>query len=115
MDNIKSRPEDFTIRVRPMLNKDEDWTGEIDVVIITSPQNPLGDDDYYQVMHICKMISSIIPLMEKDSKLRESVNNYVINDLDKDYNHGITNTSKVENVEDNVIHITIDSDTKGNA
>jgi len=63
-------------------------------------------------MHICKMISSVIPLMEKDIRLRETMNDYVINKLDKDYTHDITNSSKVEKIEDNVIRINFKPETK---
>jgi len=112
MDEFKTRPEDFTIRVRPLLDRDKNWTGEIDVVIITQPHNALSDDDYYQVMHICKMISSVIPLMEKDVKLRETVNDYVVNKLDKDYTHDITKDSKIEKIEDNIIRINFRPETK---
>jgi hypothetical protein len=112
MDDLKPRPEDFTIRIRPMLDNNDIWTGEIDVVIITSPQNNLDDDDYYQVMHICKMISSVIPLMEKDVKLRNTVNDYVVNKLDNDYKDVITNTSKVEKIEDNIIRINFKKETQ---
>jgi hypothetical protein len=112
MDEFKTRPEDFTIRVRPLIDKDKNWTGEIDVVIITQPHNALSDDDYYQIMHICKMISSVIPLMEKDVKLRDTVNDYVVNKLDKDYTHAITKDSKIEKIEDNVIRINFRPETK---
>jgi hypothetical protein len=112
MDEFKPRPEDFTIRVRPLLNPSKNWTGEIDVVIITSPKNDLCDEDYYQVMHICKMISSVIPLMDKDIKLRDTMNNYVINELDKDYTHDITKDSKIEKIEDNIIRINFRPETK---
>tara|TARA_E500000178_G_scaffold330031_1_gene361555 strand:- start:1588 stop:1929 length:342 start_codon:yes stop_codon:yes gene_type:complete len=112
MDEFKTRPEDFTIRVRPLLDRDKNWTGEIDVVIITQPHNALSDDDYYQVMHICKMISSVIPLMEKDVKLRDTVNDYVVNKLDKDYTHDITKDSKIEKIEDNIIRINFRPETK---
>jgi len=112
MDEFKTRPEDFTIRVRPLIDKDKNWTGEIDVVIITQPHNALSDDDYYQIMHICKMISSVIPLMEKDVKLRDTVNDYVVNKLDKDYTHDITKDSKIEKIEDNVIRINFRPETK---
>jgi hypothetical protein len=112
MDEIATRPEDFNIRVRPLVDENENWTGEIDVVIMTSPHNNLTDDDYYQVMHICKMISSIIPLMEKDNKLRDRVNEYVANKLDNDYKNDITNTSKVESTEDNIIRINFKPQTR---
>ena len=122
MSIFKNEPEDFMIRVRPQLTKDDDWTGEIDVVIITSPENPTCDDDYYEVMHICKMIASVIPLMEKDNKLRKLVNDYVVNTLDKEVINDITNLPTVEKIrerlttlkeeEDNVVRINFKPDTK---
>tara|TARA_R110000822_G_scaffold306728_1_gene433190 strand:- start:530 stop:871 length:342 start_codon:yes stop_codon:yes gene_type:complete len=112
MSIFKNEPEDFMIRVRPQLNNNDDWTGEIDVVIITSPENPTCDDDYYEVMHICKMIASIIPLMEKDNKLRNLVNDYVVNILDKEVINDITNLPTVEKIEDNVVRINFKPETK---
>ena len=50
--------------------------------------------------------------MDKDIKLRDTMNNYVINELDKDYTHDITNKSKIEKIEDNVIRINFRPETK---
>ena len=37
-------PEDFVIRIRPSLSPDgTQWTGEIDISIIASDENNLGD------------------------------------------------------------------------
>jgi len=112
MDYIKNRPEDFMIRVRPFLDKKERWTGEIDVVIVTHPDNGMEDDDYYQVMHICKMISSVIPIMDKDTAVREMMNDYVINSLDTDSKDAINNKGTVKNIKDNVITINFKPSTK---
>ena len=47
-------PRDFVIRIRPELNKKKMWNGVVDIVIITNKKNPMGDDDYYQVLHLAK-------------------------------------------------------------
>ena len=42
-------PEDFIVRIRPSTNSSGSWNGEIDVAIITQPDNPLDDEDYFQI------------------------------------------------------------------
>ena len=42
----KINPEDFVIGIRPTLDKDDVWTGEINMNIVTSKDNLLDDDDY---------------------------------------------------------------------
>ena len=78
-------PEDFIVRIRPSTNSSGSWNGEIDVAIITQPDNPLDDEDYFQVMHFCKMIASTIPVMEVNEDFRDLVHEYVIETVDKEY------------------------------
>ena len=59
----KVKKEDFIIRIRPYIDREGSWNGDIDVAIITQPENNLDDEDYFQVMHFCKMIASTIPVM----------------------------------------------------
>jgi len=49
MKNIlsKIKPEDFVIGIRPDMDEDNVWTGEIHMSIVTDKNNPLDDDDYY--------------------------------------------------------------------
>ena len=63
---------DFVIRVRPTEINGE-WTGEIDISIISQANNPLDDEGYTQLMHFCKMMCATIPLMEANQELRELV------------------------------------------
>ena len=37
--------EDFIIQVKPTMTEDKRWTGEVDVSVISSADNPLCDDD----------------------------------------------------------------------
>ena len=110
------------IRVRPDLNKYSEWNGAVDVSIITDPDNKMDDEAYYQVLHLCKMMCAIVPLTEDDCDLRDDINDFIEKVVDKDYHDMVKRMKEkskpkanVVNVEDNVIHITIDSDTKGNA
>jgi hypothetical protein len=114
--------KDFVIRVRPDLNKYSEWNGVVDVSIITDPDNKMDDEAYYQVLHLCKMMCAIVPLTEDDCDLRDDINDFIEKVVDKDYHDMVKRMKEkskpkanVVNVEDNVIHITIDSDTKGNA
>ena len=108
MTHYKNNSEDFIVRVRPILDRKDEWTGEIDVVIITAPNNPLSDDDYYQLMHICKMISSVVPLVEKDENIRNKINDYVVNTLDKKAKAN----AELTQVNDNVIRVNFRPETK---
>jgi hypothetical protein len=111
--------KDFIIRVRPSLNRSHEWNGAVDIGIITDPDNKMNDDDYYQVLHLCKMMCAIVPLTEDDNELRDDINDFIEKVVDKDYHDMIKEKNKpkanIVGVNDNVIHITIDSDTEGNA
>ena len=61
---------DFVIRIRP--TDRGEWTGEVDISIISQADNPLNDEGYTQVMHFCKMMCATIPLMETRRDLRNS-------------------------------------------
>jgi hypothetical protein len=73
----KINPEDFVIQVKPMLNPSGRWTGEVDVSVISSTDNPLLDDDYYGVLEFCRIICASIPMMEKDASLRTKAVDYL--------------------------------------
>ena len=74
-DNIN--PEDFLIQVKPMLNPAKKWTGEVDVSVVSSKENPLNDEDYYGVLEFCRIICASIPMMEKDESLRTKAVDYL--------------------------------------
>jgi len=112
-DNIK--PEDFIIRVRPFRDSEGMWNGEIDMAIVTQPENDLDDDDYFQMMHFCKMLASTIPVMEVNEDFRELVHNYVIERVDKEYEVQLEDKPKVVGEDGNVIKIDFGTKTEGSA
>jgi hypothetical protein len=109
--------EDFVIRVRPSIDGEE-WTGEIDISIISQGDNPLNDESYGQVMHFCKMMCATVPIMEQDEAIRNMVHSYVMevveNDtivFDEDEDEGLIVTKE----DGNVVHLNFGSKTKGSA
>ena len=105
---------DFVIRVRPTEDAGE-WTGEIDISIISQANNPLDDESYGQVMHFCKMMCATVPLMEINKDLRDLVHHYVMNVVDNDEEDVLDDDVVITKEDGNVIHLSFGSKTKGNA
>tara|TARA_B100000287_G_scaffold430931_1_gene487159 strand:+ start:199 stop:552 length:354 start_codon:yes stop_codon:yes gene_type:complete len=111
----KVKKEDFIIRIRPYIDREGSWNGDIDVAIITQPENNLEDEDYFQVMHFCKMIASSIPVMELNEDFRELVHDYVVEKVDNNTEIKVEDKPKVLSEDGNVVEIDFKTKTKGNA
>ena len=116
-DYMTFEDEDFVIRVRPTVSG-EDWTGEIDISIISGPDNPLNDDNYTQLMHFCKMMCATGPIMEQDETIRNLVHTYVMEVVDNEMGIDVELEEEmgVEKTYDgNVVHLNFNSKTGGSA
>ena len=82
------------------MTEDRRWTGEVDVSVISSADNPLSDDDYYGVLEFCRVICASIPLMEKDEYLRQRAIKFLEKE-DELYNK--QNKPKIVDKRDNVV------------
>ena len=111
----KIEAEDFIVRVRPYCDDEGMWNGEIDLAIVTQPNNPLSDDDYSQLIHFCKMMASCIPIMEYNEDLRELVHAYVMETLDTEYQVALEDKPRVVGEEGNVVKIDFGTKTEGSA
>ena len=110
--------EDFLIRVRPFADNDGKWSGEVDISIMAMPENPMDDEDYWQVMHFAKMMCAAVPVMEEVEELRNIVHEYVtkVIDTEMDIDVELEEEMGVEKTYDgNVVHLHFNSRTKGNA
>ena len=116
IDNIND--EDFVIRILPFADDDGEWNGEIDISIMAFPNNPLSDDDYGSLMHFVKMMCSSVPVMEQEESIRNLINEYVLKVVDNDMEVDVELENKmgVEKENDgNVVHLTFNTKTGGNA
>ncbi len=110
--------EDFVIRVRPFAGDDGSWNGEIDISIMAFADNPMDDDDYDQVMHFTKIMCAIVPIMEQEESIRDLAHEYVVTmidnktgiDVELEEECGVTKT-----YDDNVVHLSFNTKTKGSA
>ena len=110
--------EDFLIRVRPFSNDEGRWSGEVDISIMAIPDNPLDDEDYYNVMHFTKMMCASVPVMEEVEELRNIVHEYVtkVIDTEMDIDVELEEESGVEKTYDgNVVHLNFNTKTGGSA
>jgi Na+-transporting NADH:ubiquinone oxidoreductase subunit NqrA len=110
--------EDFLIRVRPFADDDGKWSGEVDISIMAMPDNPLEDEDYYNVMHFTKMMCASVPVMEEVEELRNVVHEYVtkVIDTEMDINVELEEEVGVEKTYDgNVVHLHFNTKTGGSA
>ena len=116
MEHMSFEDEDFVIRVRPSLNGDE-WTGEIDISIISQASNPLNDEGYHQVMHFCKMMCATVPIMEQDETIRNLVHTYVMEVVDRETTVVVEEEDElvITKEDGNVVHLNFGSKTKGSA
>jgi|TARA_A100000171_G_C2116646_1_gene138226 hypothetical protein len=102
-------PEDFLIQVKPMLNPAKRWTGEVDVSVVSSKENPLNDEDYYGVLEFCRIICASIPMMEKDENLRTKAVDYL---KQQDKIEMQKEKPKIIDKKDNVIVVSFDKKDK---
>ena len=110
--------EDLLIRVRPFADNDGKWTGEVDISIMAMPDNPMDDEDYYQVMHFAKMMCATVPVMEEVEDLRNIVHEYVLKYIDNedDIEIELEDELMVEKTYDgNVVHLSFNTKTGGSA
>tara|TARA_R100000935_G_scaffold48905_1_gene73862 strand:+ start:871 stop:1218 length:348 start_codon:yes stop_codon:yes gene_type:complete len=113
-DKIKQvRPEDFIINVRPELDIKKEWTGQVDISIMTAGDNPLGDDDYYGVMGFCRVICSSVPVMEQDEYVREALEKKA--EQYEELLNPPSKKGKVVDRHDNVVVLSFEPDTEDKA
>tara|TARA_B100000927_G_C16295602_1_gene401339 strand:+ start:79 stop:426 length:348 start_codon:yes stop_codon:yes gene_type:complete len=108
---------DFVIRIRPTEVNGE-WTGEVDISIISQADNPLNDEGYTQLMHFCKMMCATIPLMEQDDALRNLVHEYVMEVVDNDDEDVVEEDDDaviITKEDGNIVHLSFGSRTRGSA
>ena len=106
--------EDFLIRVRPMLDEDNVWLGQVDICIISQPDNPCDDEDYSQLMHFCKMVCASVPVMEGIEEFRDALNAFV-NSSEEEINEDAIDFEIEKTYDGNVVHLNFNTKTGGSA
>ena len=69
---ISFEPNDFIIRISPVMQGDE-WNGDINVGQVTTNENNLSNTDYLQLSILTEMLICAIQLIEKDESVRKEL------------------------------------------
>ena len=68
--------EDFVIVIRPLVEQGN-WTGSVQVGVISDPTSELSEPDTIALSKLCNMISASIPAMDQHSFIRHIIESYV--------------------------------------
>jgi len=104
--------QDFIISVSPIIDNNSKWSGQISIDIASSEKNPLNDPDYKNLFHLCKMMCSLIPVMENDEELLERLDEYAT-DFEKE--HRKKDKLIISGTKGNVVTLNWKSKTEGSA
>ena len=99
---------DFLIKISPLLEGNE-WTGNVDVSIISAANNTMNENDLNIMAKLVEMVASAVPVMSEDSYVLEALEEYV-DSIYKQVQEEVT-----EQYTDNVVKLDLDTKTRGNA
>ena len=99
--------KDFVIRITPFI-EDNVWDGDVQVTLVSSEDNPLDEEDFAYMSHLCSMLCATIPVIEEDEYVRDTLHHYVMNRLEDD---PTSNNKPSYTKEGNVL--TLSSKTRG--
>jgi len=80
---VDFEPNDFVIRISPIIDGEDNWTGELNVGYMTMDDNFLKDDDYNHIDVVTNMAVSSIPMMEDDGNFRDQLYKYTTSMLEQ--------------------------------
>ena len=111
MDIIdKLDKNDFIIRVRPNKNRRNGaWAGSADIVVITSEDNDLPENEWSDLMQFSRMMCASVPIIEEVETFRNLLRDYL------NRSHDGQQDLFIDKPEDsNIIHLNFRNGAKSN-
>tara|TARA_R110002012_G_scaffold235643_1_gene409420 strand:- start:188 stop:517 length:330 start_codon:yes stop_codon:yes gene_type:complete len=106
--------ESFYIELKPTLDKENVWTGELAVNIITDKENPMEKQSMLHLAHLTNLVACCVAYIDEHSEFLEVIENYLVdNEDDEDYLEN--SVTKVEYTDGNIIKLSFGTNTKGSA
>ena len=107
---LENRPaSSYFIEIQPRM-LDSDWTGELEVNIITSRDNPLPEESRAHMLHLCQLVASTVALMEKRPALIDELEDFLSEE--DSYVETLNKKSVSTSVDDNIITLNFNKETK---
>ena len=80
--HFKLDDQDIIIRMKPILDHQKNWTGDVNLQVIDSPINPLSDRDYNDIMFFARMTLVSIDLLRSDENHAKKVYEIVRSEME---------------------------------
>ena len=76
--------QDILIRMSPILDHQNNWTGDVNLQVMDSATNPLSDRDYEDLMFFARMCLVGIDLMRTDEDISRKIYHVVKSEMSKE-------------------------------
>ena len=80
--HFKLDDQDIIIRVKPILDHQNNWTGDVHLQVLDSVHNPLSDRDFNDLMFFTRMCLVGIDLLRTDEEWSKKVYQMVRKEMD---------------------------------
>lgn len=112
--------DDFLIRIRPVRDEDDYWTGNVEVSVASPSPKVVAPEEIENINMFIEILLSSIHVMQENEEFAEAVSQYVQENFDDDELDILVDFEDDEKVtveygENNVIKLNFNTDTKGNA
>ena len=97
--HFKLDDQDVLIRMSPLLDHQNNWTGDVNLQVLDSVNNPLSDRDYADMMFFARMCIVGIDLQRSDDEWAKKIYQVTRKELKKEAQ------PKVTSRQDNVITV----------
>lgn len=102
---VDFKPNDFVIRISPILDDEDTWTGELNVGYLTMDENYMSEDDYSHIDIVTNMALSAIPLMEEDLQFRTKLYQYTLKALESSPEEHVKTVTTEHEDDSNIIKL----------
>tara|TARA_R100000030_G_scaffold9022_1_gene6193 strand:- start:150 stop:491 length:342 start_codon:yes stop_codon:yes gene_type:complete len=113
MKNMSIDPTSFCIQLKPVVDDDFAWTGELEVNIITDKNNPLDKASFVAMMHLSEVVACSVAYMEENPDLIGKIEEFIDSPEYEDV--PTRQEPKVQYTDGNIVKLNFGSNTKGNA
>tara|TARA_B100001094_G_C18022759_1_gene716000 strand:- start:274 stop:633 length:360 start_codon:yes stop_codon:yes gene_type:complete len=80
--HFKLDDQDIIIRMKPILDHQKNWTGDVHLQVLDSVHNPLSDRDFNDLMFFARMCLVGIDLLRTDEEWSKKVYQMVRKEMD---------------------------------
>ena len=90
--------QDILIRMQPVLDHQNNWTGDVTLQVLDSVDNPLSDRDFNDIMFFARMCLVGIDLLRSDETYSRKVYEIVRKELEEEARPKLKLISRHDNV-----------------